>query len=360
MPLTPALSASGLRHFDQLHSGAIAAVTERFFATNSAAYAPLGPHGREACRDDLTLHLEFLRPALEFGLTQPMVDYLRWLATVLSARGVPARFLVQSLDWLAEYFAAHMHGDEAACVVTALQRSKQRYLASGEVLPGLYAAMPPPWAEWMPFEAALLAGDRLAAGSLVERALGQGHTLVDIELHVVQPALYSLGRKWQDNQLSVAQEHLATAISQAVMTQGLLRSALPEANGRTVLLACVAGNQHSLGLQMVADSFQLAGWQVHYLGANVPSRSLIQHVGETDPDLLGLSVAFAQQLPAAREVISQLRPSPGKVGTPVIVGGLAINQFQRLAEVLGADAWGADAKSAVNSAAKLATQWAPA
>jgi methanogenic corrinoid protein MtbC1 len=117
---------------------------------------------------------------------------------------------------------------------------------------------------------------------------------------VIQPALYNIGQKWQDNQVTVAQEHLATAISQSVMTYGLLKSEVPPANGRRTVLACVEGNQHAVGLQMVADAFQLAGWDVHYLGANVPTGALLQHVVNCRPDLLGLSVSFAQQLRVVR------------------------------------------------------------
>jgi methanogenic corrinoid protein MtbC1 len=107
---------------------------------------------------------------------------------------------------------------------------------------------------------------------------------------------------------------------------------------------------------MVADAFQLGGWEVQYLGANVPTAAVIQHVGHYACDLLGLSVSFAQELHVVREIIAGLALAQGDARPPVIVGGLAINQFGRLAGELGADGWSRDASSAVVSASKYAQQ----
>ncbi|MBK7473122.1 MAG: cobalamin-dependent protein [Betaproteobacteria bacterium] len=281
------------------------------------------------------------------------MDYLRWLGGVLATRDVPEEHLALSIEWLADYFATAMEEPDAAIVVAALRRTQSRLLEPDNAEPGIYGLMPERWAECDAFESALLAGGRRGAEAQFDRCLAQGHGLVEAELHVIQPALYNIGQKWQDNQVTVAQEHLATAISQSVMTYGLLKSEVPPANGRRTVLACVEGNQHAVGLQMVADAFQLAGWDVHYLGANVPTGALLQHVVNCRPDLLGLSVSFAQQLRVVKDVIARLQ-AHGADRPPVVIGGLAINQFDSLAGTLGADAWSPDARAAVASGSKLA------
>ena len=91
----------------------------------------------------------------------------------------------------------------------------------------------------------------------MNRCMDSGQNLVDVELHIIQPAMYQIGEKWQANQVTVAQEHIATAIVQSVMTAALLRSTPPAPIGKRVLLACVAGNHHTVGLRMVADRFNL-------------------------------------------------------------------------------------------------------
>jgi methanogenic corrinoid protein MtbC1 len=137
------------------------------------------------------------------------------------------------------------------------------------------------------------------------------------------------------------------------MSMALLRSPPPAPNGRKVLLACVAGNQHTIGLRMVADAFQLAGWDTQYLGANVPTAALVQQVVQSKPDLIGLGLSFGQQLVTVKDVIAQLGAQLGPARPPVIVGGLAVNQFDRIADMVGADGCGRDAQAAVAQAGRL-------
>lgn len=85
------LDAAGLRQFQALQSDAVTAVTNRFYSVHATLYERYGIRGREACSEDLAFHLEFLRPVLEFGLLQPMLDYLQWLNGVLTARQIPSR-----------------------------------------------------------------------------------------------------------------------------------------------------------------------------------------------------------------------------------------------------------------------------
>lgn len=349
------LSPQGLQRFGALRTDAINAVSARFYADHSSIYARFGDKGREACAEDLGFHLEFLRPVLEFGLLAPLVEYLHWLASVLEARGVPTEHVAQSLDWLGEFFAAKLDPADAEVVVAALDAVKAKFLEQDDSLPEMYAKLPTAWPERANFESALIAGDRRQAATIVGRYLDQGCGLVDTELHVIQPALYGIGQQWQRNQVSVAQEHLATAIAQSVMVQGMLRSIPAPSNGRKILLACVEGNQHAVGLQMVADAFEIAGWEVNCLGANVPTASLVLHAAQWKPNLVGLSISFPQQFKGVKSVISRMNDVIGAHRPPVIIGGMAINNFARLADRIGANAWSPDAAAAVVSGTRIAS-----
>ena len=346
------LGPKGLQRFQLLEADAVSAVAERFYSRSDSVHAQFGPRGRAACRQDLAFHLEFLKPALEFGLLAPMVDYLRWLASVLAARAIPAEHLALSLDWLAEFFVAHMDPADGAIVRTALHTSRTTFMAARNV-PLMSLQRPEPTQAAVAFQDALLAGNQREALAIVNKCMDSGQSLVDVEVHVVQAAMYQIGEKWQENLITVAQEHIATAIVQSVLTVSLLRSTPPAPINKSVLLSCVAGNHHTIGLRMVADSFQLAGWEVQYLGADVPTASLIQQIGKWSPDLVGLSLSFAQHLPVVRDIISQLSARFGSSRPSVIIGGLATNRFDALADVVGADAHACDAQTAVRAAARL-------
>jgi MerR family transcriptional regulator, light-induced transcriptional regulator len=341
-----ALGSEGLQRFQALQSDAVSAVTERFYATHGSAYEKFGLRGRDACREDLAFHLEFLRPVLEFGLLQPMVDYLCWLGSVLAARGIPVEHVGVSLEWLGEFFAGRMDAADGAVVSAALKSAWANCLKAQNA-PVTQSSPTELWPEAAAFEAALLAGFQGEALAVMNRCIDRGHSLVDVELNVIQASLYQIGEQWQAGQVSVAQEHMATAIVQSVMTAGLLRSPPPAMIGKRVLLACVEGNHHAIGLRMVSDAFQLAGWDVQYLGANVPTPALVGQAAEWKPDLVGLSVSFVQQLRVVKDVIARLGERLGSIRPAIIIGGLAINRFNQLAGMVGADAHSANAQAAV-------------
>ena len=122
------LGSEGLRRFRLLQIEAVSAVTERLYATHGSIYEQFGQRGRAACREDLAFHLEFLQPVLEFGLLQPMVDYLCWLGSVLAARAIPVDHIAQSLDLLGEFFAEHMDAADGGSVIGALHAARTQFL----------------------------------------------------------------------------------------------------------------------------------------------------------------------------------------------------------------------------------------
>ena len=83
------------------------------------------------------------------------------------------------------------------------------------------------------------------------------------------------------------------------------------ANGKRAVVACVDDELHDLGARMVADFFEMAGFGVRYLGANLPTDGLIGIVREDPPDLVVLSVTMAFHLDAAREAVPRLREAVG-------------------------------------------------
>jgi methanogenic corrinoid protein MtbC1 len=340
------LGPEGLQRFQLLQSEAVNAVTKLFHATCGSSYERFGARGREACREDLASHLEFLRPVLEFGALQPMVDYLTWLSSVLMARSIPTDHVALSLEWLANFFAGRMDENEGRVVSDALHAARTEFLRA--VTAPEASPCPPEHAEEQAvFLAALLAGRRRDALSVVDRWFDDGRSLVDLEQHLITPSLYQIGRKWQLNQVTVAQEHMATAIVQSVMTVGLMRSSPASLIGKSVLLACVEGNSHTIGLNMLSDAFQLDGWDVQYLGPNMPTSSLVEQIVESRPDLVGLSVSFPQQLPFVKAIVAQLNSRLGHSRPRVLIGGQAVNRFAPLAGAVDADAHMANAAEAV-------------
>ena len=69
------------------------------------------------------------------------------------------------------------------------------------------------------FVLAPLAGNRKAALNVAKEFLAQGLTVPEVYLKVLQPSMYEIGRRWEANEITVASEHMATAITQYVMVR---------------------------------------------------------------------------------------------------------------------------------------------
>ena len=177
---------------------------------------------------------------------------------------------------------------------------------------------------------AQLSGDLTRALHLLLRdGVDKGFAVPLLQRFVLGEAQRELGQLWQNNQISVAQEHMATAISNTV--RGYLYEAARRApsNGKRVLLCCVEGELHDFPARLAADTLDLAGFEVRYLGADVPTQRILRRVQEERPDLVALSATMAFNLSNVHETVRQLRVRTGRA-LPIIVGGAACTSASAL------------------------------
>ena len=142
---------------------------------------------------------------------------------------------------------------------------------------------------------------------------------------------------WLLGEINVAEEHFATTTTRLVMAQLHAREVCGPSNGKTLVAAAVAGNQHDLGIQVVADLFEMDGWRVIQLGSNVPADDLAQAVEFYDADLVALSVSLATQLTALEETIDIVRKNKRGVDVKILAGGCGMMGIAELARSKGAD-----------------------
>jgi len=173
---------------------------------------------------------------------------------------------------------------------------------------------------------ALRAADAAGAYRVTSRALDEGMSLPALYQEVVTPAMYELGRLWEKGAITVADEHLATALTHRVLAAlrppAFVDQAFEGDSPRErVMLAAVQGEQHALGLRMVADLLEDAGYQTIYLGADVPTGALLQAIDSLTPTLLGLSATMPEAGETLEEVVGIIRSE--HPGLNLLVGGQA-------------------------------------
>jgi MerR family transcriptional regulator, light-induced transcriptional regulator len=199
-----------------------------------------------------------------------------------------------------------------------------------------------------PYLQAILDGDRRRAFRVVDEARAAGAGLEALYVEVFQPALREIGQRWQDNVIGVADEHLATAITQAAMARAFEQVFRWDgAEGRSLVAACADLERHEVGLRMICDLLELKGWDTTFLGANVPVASLVSMVERRRPDVLALTAALPPHLPRVRASIEAVRAALSHDAPLVIVGGRSFLENPALATRLGADLTAADAIQAV-------------
>lgn len=167
----------------------------------------------------------------------------------------------------------------------------------------------------------LLGGNRRGCLDIVQTLLKEGIEIKLLYTELFQKSMYQVGELWEHNKISVAREHLATDI-----TEGMLSAVYPslftgKQAARKAVITCAANEYHQLGGKMVADFFELHGWDSYFLGANTPIDQLTSFVDEIKPDLVGLSLAVYFNLPAFKVFLDELRSTFPAL--TILVGGHA-------------------------------------
>jgi DNA-binding transcriptional MerR regulator len=160
---------------------------------------------------------------------------------------------------------------------------------------------------------AVAAGEPGQVGLLVDQALAL-HGVDATFDEILVPLLRTVGTRWQERELAVGDEHLVTEMVRSRLGH-LLADAGSGGHG-TAVLACAPGEQHELGLMMVAIRLRRDGWRVVYLGANTPLADAVAVARRQDARLLGISVTTAQNLAA-------LATAPAGDDLTLVLGGAA-------------------------------------
>jgi len=201
---------------------------------------------------------------------------------------------------------------------------------------------------------ATIEGSGRQADQVLTRAFYSQFTVNEIYLDIFQFTGYAIGELWQTNQVSVAQEHLVTAIIERQMGELHPLFKPREVKARTLVIGAVDKENHRMGARMVADFFEQDGWTVHYLGAAVPTATFLAMAREMKADLIGLSSEMIFHLPAITEFVRQAG-SFGLAGIPIMAGGMPFIQQPDLYAKMDVHFSGIDAREAILKANQLFT-----
>jgi methanogenic corrinoid protein MtbC1 len=328
------------------------AITAHTFAKTPELQAKYGSRGRLKCEEDTLYHLHYLSEALANDSPQMFVDYTGWAKIMLVSRGIDPADLAENLKGMSQIL---------------LQKAppKCRWIFTRFVdsaltqLPKLPESLPSfidperPFAELADsYLKSLLLLNRGEAISLVLRRIESGLSVGDLFRHVIHPVQQEVGRLWQENRITVLQEHYCTAATDLLITR-LKRSYIGVPRSVTALALCPDGEEHSLAIKMFSDLLESDGWKVVFIGPKCPTSDVLKHIKTNPTDLVAISVATPLSLARARQLIAEIRSLSLEKTPSIIVGGAALKAKRNLRKNLEADAAAIDLSEGVDIANRL-------
>jgi methanogenic corrinoid protein MtbC1 len=197
--------------------------------------------------------------------------------------------------------------------------------------------LPTPAALAESFLGKALNGNQSAAYQTIIAADDVGLPLAQLFGEVLQPVLTELGRRWERGELLVAQEKEVSELARDLIADLSLRHARTPTDGPALVAACVEGERHELGLRMICGLSRAEGYAVHYLGADVAPRFVLEAVQLHRPAVILLSAKLANNLPAVKDAVEVLTagiaPEPPP---PIVVGGRVAVEHSEAIRTLGA------------------------
>ncbi|HET7460599.1 MAG TPA: MerR family transcriptional regulator [Longimicrobium sp.] len=212
---------------------------------------------------------------------------------------------------------------------------------------------------------AVTAGEGNAAAAYLQRALAavselDGGTLETVLRRalvvlgadafiddVAVPFLRRVGDAWEARTLSVAHEHLSSAVMRRVLAI-VSDAGAASAAAHTIVVATPAGQVHELGAMLAAASATAAGWRVVYLGADLPAADIAATAAETGASAVAVSAllpndaaalagelrALRRELPPAVELIAGGEGARATAGVLVEAGVRFLPDFAEFRRTL--------------------------
>lgn len=329
-------------------------VTRLLFADQPELEKRYGSSGRDKCTKDTVYHLGYLVEGLRADSPVIFNDYVEWADVMLSSRDIPVDDLIKNLSFM-ERVLMDRFGEEGASAQAYLQGAR-KHLKSGKPEPVHWISRNQPLGkEAGQYLEHLLDGNRSAATEVIDRLVDQGVSVQDIYEYVFQVSQYEIGALWQQNEITVAHEHFCTAATQTIMARLYPLIFSTESNGKTMIGCAVAGELHELGIRMVTDFFEMDGWDTYYLGANMPTKEIVNTVAEKKADLLAISVTIPIRVHLARDLITAIRSDERTTSVKILTGGYPFLKVPNLWRQVGADGSAASAREAVETGNQLAS-----
>lgn len=304
---------------------------------------------------DIEHHISNFICSYYFDSNIILEHYMSWARQLYDSINIPVEEMVKTFNVIKNVLCESIHGSEQNEACTLFENGMRSFLSGGnnEIFTESVLDNSSEFNELAKdFFDKLISGDRTGASKLILDSVKDGVSISDIYIDVFQSSLREVGRLWQNNKISVGKEHYFTAATQLIMSQLYSYVFSTNKNGLKMVAASVSNELHEVGIRMLADIFELNGWNTVYLGASSPLTALYDILNTEKPELLCLSVTINPHLLTLASVIESLKNKKEYQDIKIYVGGYPFNIDNELWKKIGADNYAKDALTALDISEK--------
>jgi len=316
-------------------------------SSNPIIHELIGNNPLQIMYDNHSHHGAFMATVFSIGNYELLARTIPWVYRTYSAHNFSYDYFPLELNaWLEaldKYTTSNMTEEIKSVYAWMIKRHENMiYLSQTET--ELQLPISEDWLERKnTFLAALLGGDHKKCLKIAKESISTGKDIEQFYMHIIQPVMYEIGMLWERGTISVAQEHLASAIVGRVMASNSLLEVIPDAVMTKAVITSAPNEFHEIGAWMIADILEHEGWDVRYLGANTPANDLLELLRSFQPRVLALSVTMPFNILKAKEIINAIRADAELNKMQIIIGGRPFNENVELWRSTGADYFAANA-----------------
>ncbi|MDH3852893.1 MAG: cobalamin-dependent protein [Nitrosopumilus sp.] len=139
---------------------------------------------------------------------------------------------------------------------------------------------------------------------------------------ILKPVMFQIGDEWANNKISIATEHVASNVAQALV-KIIMDKVTTSGNKKKILLCVPVGEEHHLGCDVIETFLTGKGYKVFNMGTSIPSESVLHFIEHNNPDIIMISITLEDNLKAGQRLVKKIKEN---FKVPVVVGGYALEQ----------------------------------
>ena len=201
---------------------------------------------------------------------------------------------------------------------------------------------------WERLAKAVMEGDEKEAKKAAQEAIKAGINPFDAIKNGLSRGMEIIGKKFSNFEVYLPEVMLAADAMKAgieVLKPYISADELKESSRGKVVIGTVFGDIHDIGKNLVATMLEVAGYEVHDLGNDVPPKKFVDKMREVNADIIAMSCLLTPSMYYQKDVIELLRDAGLRDKVWVMVGGAPITPEWTME--IGADGWGRHADDAV-------------